>query len=47
MRQALLEDAARLKAQGHPPERIAALRNLVQAAGDGLFGCFMIVARKS
>jgi ubiquinone/menaquinone biosynthesis C-methylase UbiE len=47
MRQALLEDAARLEAQGHAPERTAALRNLVQAAGDGLFACFMIVARKN
>jgi ubiquinone/menaquinone biosynthesis C-methylase UbiE len=46
MRQALVADAARLEAQGHPPERTAALRNLVQAAGDGLFGCLMIVARK-
>ena len=47
MRKALLEDATRLEAQGQPPERIAALRNLVFAVDDGLFGCFMIVARKS
>jgi ubiquinone/menaquinone biosynthesis C-methylase UbiE len=46
MREALWEDAGRLEAQGHPPERTAAIRNLVQAAGDGLFACFMIVARK-
>jgi len=46
MRDALFEDANRLEAQNHPPERIAALRNLVRAATDGLFGCFMIVARR-
>ena len=46
MSAALAEDSKRLEQQNHPPERIAALKNLVCAAGDGRVGCFMIVARR-
>ena len=46
MREALAADAKKLEEQNHPPERTTALKNLVRAAGDGLVGCFMIVARR-
>ncbi|HWP83958.1 MAG TPA: methyltransferase domain-containing protein [Terriglobia bacterium] len=41
---ALESDALRFEQLHQPAERIAALRNLVRAARDGLLGCFFIVA---
>jgi ubiquinone/menaquinone biosynthesis C-methylase UbiE len=46
MRDALSKDITVMESQGAPPERMAAFRNLVEAAGDGLLCCWMIVSRK-
>ena len=46
MRAALAADVVALEEQDYPPERTTPLKNLIRAAGDGLFCCWMIVAGK-
>ncbi|MBI3934271.1 MAG: class I SAM-dependent methyltransferase [Acidobacteria bacterium] len=46
MRAALATDLTTLEEQNYPAERTTPLKNLIRAAGEGLVGCWMIVARK-
>lgn len=46
MREALAADATRLEELQRQPQRVAALKNLVESAGEGQLGCFMIVSTR-